>query len=636
MEDVERLGTEPLNLGATYLGGKRASFRVWAPLVSQVSLKVLKADAARQLEMERDERGFFSIVLDEIEPGANYLYVLDRERDRPDPASRFQPTGVHGPSELVDGNAFEWHDAEWKGPSLTEAIFYELHVGTFTQEGTFEAIIAKLPYLKELGITILEIMPVAQFPGKRNWGYDGVNLFAVQNSYGGPEQLKELVDACHESHMAVCLDVVYNHFGPEGNYLHEFGPYFTNKYQTPWGDAINYDGAECEEVREFFIQNALYWITEYHIDILRLDAVHGIFDSSETHILKLLKVCAEKRARLLGRRVLLIAESDLNDPKLIRKPADGGFGLDGQWSDDFHHSVHVGLTGENKGYYQDYTSLADIGKAIKSGYVYDGQFSQFRKKKHGAKAGDIPSKRFVICTQNHDQVGNRAFGDRLSALISFEAQKCAAALLLIAPNTPLLFMGQEYGEVAPFQYFIHHSDERLVNATREGRKTEFASFGWTDVPDPQDEATFERSKLDWQLHDQKRHAAIHRLYMDLIKLRRTCLERCLTSGDVRVTVNPGERWLALEYPALGSSAGIGLVISLSKKPNEILLPFRKESWLQPLLDTEHDRYGGTKKCASKEWSNTILLQPEHSVVGKILLDRQRDPNYGPKIDPKIE
>jgi maltooligosyltrehalose trehalohydrolase len=398
----------------------------------------------------------------------------------------------------VDPQAFEWTDLSWCGLPLSDFIIYELHVGAFTAEGTFDAVIPQLRYLKEtVGVTAIEVMPVAQFPGCRNWGYDGAHPFAVQSSYGGPDGLKRLVNACHATGLAVILDVVYNHLGPEGNYLGDFGPYFTDRYKTPWGSAINYDGPDSDAVRHYVVSNALYWVTEYHIDALRLDAIHGIFDFSAVHILKELTVAVHQQAASLGRQVFMIAESDLNDSRIIDPPSHGGYGVDAQWNDDFHHALRVTFTGEHTGYYQDFHGLKDLRTALQEGFVYQGQPSTYRRRRHGNSSQHCHPSQFIVFAQNHDQIGNRATGDRLSAQLSFEALKAAQALVLLSPNLPLLFMGEEYGETAPFQYFIDHGDPALVEAVKQGREKEFAHFNWRpeDIPHPQDPATFERCRL---------------------------------------------------------------------------------------------------------------------------------------------
>ncbi len=511
-----------LDIGANRTGPDLTRFRVWAPRASSVAIRFLDGDPST-VPMQPEADGYFQTTVAGVAAGTRYRYILDGTLERPDPASRFQPDGVHGPSAVVDHNAFQWTDRTWRGLPIEDMIIYELHVGTFTPEGTFEAIISRLPYLKEtVGVTAVELMPVAQFPGRRNWGYDGTYPFAVQASYGGPEGLKRLVDACHAMGMAVMLDVVYNHLGPEGNYLADFGPYFTDRYQTPWGAAINYDGPDSDPVRHYFISNALYWVTEYHIDGLRLDAVHGIYDFSPSHILKDMAAAVHAQAERLDRHVLIVAESDSNDTRLIDPPAVRGFGLDGQWNDDFHHALHVVLTGERTGYYQDFHDLKDLANAVREGFVYQERYSPYRRRRHGSASRHCRPSQFIVFAQNHDQIGNRAAGDRLNTILPTEALFVARALVLLAPNIPLLFMGEEYGETAPFHYFIEHGDFALVEAVRQGRRREFAHFGWKpeEIADPQAVETFERSKLDWERRTE-RQMNLLRWTKALIELRRT-------------------------------------------------------------------------------------------------------------------
>lgn len=519
-----------LDIGATPTTGDAVKFRVWAPYAKSVDVKLIDQDRV-VVPMQRDERGYFEAVVTGVSPRTRYRYVLDGGKERPDPASRLQLEGVHGPSSVIDPTSFRWTDKDWKGIALDEFIIYELHVGTFSKEGTFEAIIPHLPYLKDtVGITAIELMPVAEFPGRRNWGYDGVYPFAPQSSYGGHHGLKRLVDACHAFGLAVILDVVYNHLGPEGNYLGDYGPYFTDKYRTPWGSAINYDGPDSDAVRHYVISNALYWVTEYHIDGLRLDAIHGIFDCSAQHVLKDLASAVHAQAQLLGRQVAVIAESDLNDTRVIDAPSVGGYGLDGQWNDDFHHALRVVLTGERKGYYEDFHGLGDLAAAVRDGFAYSARYSIYRRRRHGNSSRHCRPSQFVVFSQNHDQIGNRALGDRLSTQLPWDALKAIRTLVLLSPNIPLLFMGEEYGETAPFQYFIEHGDPDLVESVRQGRRREFAHFGWNpeDIPDPQDSGTFERSRLCREsLND--RQAALLRWTKALIQLRKD--ESSLTAGD---------------------------------------------------------------------------------------------------------
>ena len=496
---------------------------VWAPSVTSISLVV--AEDSKEISMDPEGNGYFITFLGGARPGTKYFYLLNGNQTRPDPASRFQPEGVNGPSEVIDPGGFKWKDQAWRGMPLEKMILYEIHTGTFTEGGTFEAIIPFLAYLKkDLGVTAIELMPVAQFAGTRNWGYDGAYFYAPQNSYGGPDGLKSLINACHQKGLAVILDVVYNHLGPEGNYLSDYAPYFTDRYQTPWGRAINFDGPESDEVRRFIIDNALYWVTDYHFDGLRIDAVHGIFDFSARHILFDIKEEVQRQAKVLGRHIAVIAESDLDDVRIINPPGKGGYGLDAQWNDDFHHCLHTLLTNERDGYYQDFGDIGQMVKALREGFVYTGQYSSFRRRRHGNSSNHLPSTKFVVFSQNHDQVGNRTKGDRLSTLVSFEALKLAAGIVLLSPNIPLLFMGEEYGEEAPFQYFVSHSDQELIEAVRRGRRQEFAAFGWKgELPDPQDEATFLRSKIRLDRCHSEKNKVFLGFYKTLIRLRKELL-----------------------------------------------------------------------------------------------------------------
>lgn len=491
---------------------------MWAPNAGRVVLHLLNAG---EFVMEPGAEGDFHITT-AARAGDRYFYRVDDHQPVPDPVSRLLPQGVHGPTEIVDPESFPWSDEGWRGLDRRDYVIYELHVGAFSPQGTFDGVIEKLDHLKELGVTVLEVMPVAAFPGERNWGYDGVSPFAVQASYGGPEGLKRLVDAAHRAGLAVMLDVVYNHLGNEGNYLRLFGPYFTARHKTPWGEAVNYDGPGSEGVRRFVVENALYWVREYHLDGLRLDAVQTIYDDSPRHILAEIGDEVHRLAGQLGRRVCVIAESDQNDPVMVRPPQAGGYGLDAVWSDDFHHAVHTVLTGENRGYYQDYGRVEQIVRALNQGFVFQGEHFHYWGAPRGAPAPDVALPAHVLCIQNHDQVGNRARGERLTALVPRGARKLAAALLLLAPHTPLLFMGQEYDEAAPFQFFTSYGDPALQQAVRHGRREEFKEFDWQDVPDPEDPATFERSRLQWPVVSGHRPEQAEMLawYRELLRLRR--------------------------------------------------------------------------------------------------------------------
>jgi maltooligosyltrehalose trehalohydrolase len=601
--------TWSLDRGARVLSDGSVRFSVWAPHAQRVAVQLATGSTTSEHELERGPHGVYDGVVPNA-AGADYRYVLfgqgkrERERERrelPDPVSRWQPEGVHGPSRVVDPRAFTWTDGEWRGIPMADYVIYELHVGTFTPEGTFDAVIGDLERLVKLGVTAIEIMPVAEFPGGRNWGYDGVHLYAPQSSYGGPNGLKRLVDAAHAHGLAVVLDVVYNHLGPEGNYLDAFGPYFTETYRTPWGRAVNYDGAGSDEVRRFVIDNALYWVTEYHVDALRLDAVHGIFDFGALHLLQELAQAVHEQAARLGRTVVVIGESDLNDPKLIRRPDEGGFGLDAQWSDDFHHAVHAALTGERSGYYVDFGDVETIAEALREPFVYAMRYSKSRNRRHGAPSTGIPRDRFVVAIQNHDQVGNRAAGDRLSTLVSPEQLRLAAALLLLSPYVPLIFMGEEYGETNPFQYFISHGDEELVQAVCSGRREEFAAFGWGEsVPNPADESTFLDSRLDRSKLDDPKHAGMVELYRDLIGLR-VPGSWFLVPGspdDSRVTHHQG---LITVERRLGDTRRVIAMFNCSEREREFSLP--DGSW-QLVLSTDEDKYAGRVRATAAAMAST--------------------------------
>jgi maltooligosyltrehalose trehalohydrolase len=540
--------------GATYRNGL-TEFRVWAPAAERVVIRLKRASASeyRDFPMRRlgssdygipelgDVRDADTFVLEiDAHPGDLYLYIIDGGTPVPDPISRFLPDGVHGPTEIIDPTQFHWTDQAWHGLNYNEYVLYELHIGTFTEEGTLDSAIAKLPYLKELGVTAIELLPVNAFPGKHNWGYDGVGLYAVQASYGGPAALRRFVDAAHHHGLAVVLDVVYNHLGNEGNYLRQFGPYFTAKHQTPWGEAINYDDDGSHAVRRFVIGNALYWIDEYHLDGLRLDAVQTIKDDSGKHIVAEIAERVHELGRDLGRIVSVMPETDENYARYITQ-----YGCDGVWSDDFHHAVHTLLTEENKGYYQDFAGRPELLlRALNEGFAFQGEVFRFWNDVRGTSAAGVPLPAHIICIQNHDQVGNRARGERLSALTSRGARKWAAALLLLAPHTPLLFMGQEFDEQAPFQFFTDYEDPTLQKAVSEGRRKEFADLDWTEVPDPEDDETFERSRLNWEWTDHQKEML--NWYRELLQLRRTHVTHGRRTCKAELI---GEKCLRMEVPA---------------------------------------------------------------------------------------
>lgn len=511
-----------MKIGANYRGSGECEFTVWAPYSKEVAVQIISPQQ-RLIPMEmKDEEGHWTIAASDIAPGTLYFYKLDGKDDRPDPASKFQPKGVHGPSEVVDLSTFSWNDSNWSGVPLEEMVMYELHVGTFTPEGTFEAIIPRLSELRELGVNAIEIMPVAQFPGDRNWGYDGVFPFAVQNSYGGVQGLKKLVDACHQHGISVILDVVYNHLGPEGNYFPDFGPYLTNKYRGDWGEALNFDDRYNGGVRNFCLENAVYWLQEFHVDALRLDAIQGIYDLGIKHFLQELAETVHHIYEQQGRKHYLIAESDLNDVKVIRPREKGGIGIDAQWNDDFHHSLHALLTGENDRYYQDFGKIEHLEKSFREGFVYSGQYAPHRKRRHGSDSTEEPGYRFIVFSQTHDQIGNRILGDRLSKLVSFEGLKLAAGAVYLSPFIPFMFMGEEYGEERPFFYFISHSEPELIEVIRKSKEEEFKAFaGQGEGYDPQSVDTFNRCKLNWEQRNSDKGKALWQLYQQLIQFRRS-------------------------------------------------------------------------------------------------------------------
>jgi maltooligosyltrehalose trehalohydrolase len=603
------------SLGSSMRNENSCGFLVWAPRASKVDVCITEP-RERKIGMQAARCGYFHAVVDDIATGALYQYRLDDEKERPDPASRYQPRGVHGPSQIVE-NRFNWNDSGWRGLPLENYVLYELHVGTFTPQGTFGAIIPRLPALKDLGVTAIELMPVAQFPGDRNWGYDGVYPYAVQASYGGPLALKAFVDACHQHQIAVALDVVYNHLGPEGNYLADFGPYFTDVYKTPWGQAINFDDPGSDEVRRYFIENALQWVTDFHIDALRLDAIHAIVDPSARTFLEELREAVHARAKQLSRNVYLIPESNRNDARVVAVPEVGGWGYDAVWNDDFHHSLHVLLTGEQAGYYEDFCGIDDLAGCYREGFLYAGRYSKFRQKRYGSSSKQIPAKRFVVCAQNHDQVGNRRVGDRLSQLLSFEQLKLAAATVLLSPYVPLLFMGEEYAESAPFQYFVSHGDPSLIEAVRQGRKEEFAGFGWNgDLPDPQSEATFLGCKLNWDSRGSGQHRILWEFYRELFRLRREVSSLARLDKDaLEVTSFADQKVLLVKR--WDASNQVLSAYHFDQNSTKLALPIPPGRWHR-ILDADEERWGGAgsqiPELLDVSGETTMFLAPWAFVV----------------------
>lgn len=547
--------------------------RVWAPHAQRV--EIVLYPELRRFPCLEEGGGWFRVEEDICPAGQLYAFSLDGGAPMPDPRSHEQPDGVHGPSRRIDFETFRWNDAAFEAASHSSMVIYEVHVGTFTDEGTFDSMIPRLASLRELGVTHVELMPVASFPGARGWGYDGVGLFAPQRSYGGPNGLARLVDACHAHGLGVILDVVYNHLGPSGNYLSHFGPYFTDRYHTPWGQAFNYDGPGSDEVRRLVLDNAKYWLEIYHIDGLRLDAVQTIFDLSPKHLLAELSEEVEALGKQLGRQVILIGECDLNAPRFISPRTSGGYQLDAQWSDDFHYTLHAALTGERAGYYQDFGALEHLARALRHGFAFQGEFSRYRRRAQGAPPESLPGRRFVVYSQNHDQIGNRPNGDRLPSLVSPSKQELAAALTLLSPFTPLLFMGEEWGTPSSFKFFIDHAEPDLREAVSMGRKRELAEFGWTlsATPDPSAVSTFFDSKLDWSERESDFGRARLTWYRELIRLRRTHPD--LADDDlekVRVDYDEQARWLVLWRGRIGLACHFGeAAAELDLPPARVLL-----------------------------------------------------------------
>ena len=549
------------------------STRVWAPDVGQVELVV----GEQRSSMTFEAGGWWSGP--DVGLETDYAFSIDGGPPRPDPRAQRLPQGVHGPSRRVDHERFEWHDAGFRPEPLADGVVYELHVGTFSPQGTFEGAIEHLDELVDLGISHVELMPVHAFPGSHGWGYDVAGFFAVQEAYGGPDGLKHFVDACHGRGLAVILDVVYNHLGPEGCYLPLFGPYVTDRFRTPWGGAINLGDAGADEVRRFILDNALLWLRDYHVDGLRLDAVHAFIDLTATHLLEELAVAVDDLARQLDRDLVLIAESDLNDPRVMRSRDLGGYGIDAQWSDDYHHALHTMLSGERDGYYEDFAGLPDVVRALERGWVYEGRYSQHRGRRHGRSSDGLALDRMLGYVQNHDQVGNRARGERLSRLVDERRLRVAAGLVLCGPFVPLLFQGEEWGATTPFLFFADFDDEALGEAVRTGRRREFAAFGWRpeDVPDPLARSTFEASRLDRNETGLEPHAGLLEWHRQLIGLRRA------TSGPLpgvrpRVQADVEAGWLVAEIGARTVAANVSptprsvplaaqLTVSLASDPD---------------------------------------------------------------------
>jgi maltooligosyltrehalose trehalohydrolase len=602
--DVNRRG-----IGINFNNRKEAEINIWAPLAEQVEVKLESVS----IPLEKDEYGYWYAVTQQLLPGALYKIAIDGNA-YPEPASLAQPKGVHEHSAAIDLQSFTWTDDQWDNIPLEEYIIYELHTGTFSSEETFKGVENKLDYLKELGVTAIEIMPVAQFPGSRNWGYDGVFPFAVQSSYGGAEGLQQLVNACHTKGIAVILDVVYNHLGPEGNYFGSFGPYFTNKYNTPWGNAINFDDAYCDGVRRYFIENALMWLRDFHIDALRLDAVHAIKDFSPMHILREIKEHVDELQKQSGKQHYLVVELDLNDNRFINPIDAEGYGMDAQWVDEFHHALRVTAGGEITGYYADFNGIEHLAKSYRDAYVYDGQYSHHRKKMFGIKADTNKGQQFVVFSQNHDQVGNRMLGERTSQLVSFEMQKLMAAAVLVSPYLPLLFMGEEYAEPNPFLYFVSHTDAELAEAVRQGRKQEFAAFHAAgEAPDPVSEETFQRSKLQWNSLQQQKHQTMFLYYKELIRIRKeTPVLKTLNRENVTVEVHREENVLTLTRRHKEQT--VLCMMNFSQQTQCVKVPGTANEWKKLLASHDTQWNGSEGAPMSIQPGKDIMLQPESALI----------------------
>ena len=607
------------SLGATVLADGRTRFRVWAPRATDVALKI-DGPTSRLLPMSRMPNDYFEVTVADISSGSRYWFQLDGGRLFPDPASRSQPDGVHSPSAFVDPSTFHWSSRLWRAPALEQYVIYELHVGTFTAAGTFDAAIDELDRLRQLGITAIELMPVNEFPGERNWGYDGAYPFAAKSSYGGPEGLARFVDACHQRELAVILDVVYNHFGPEGAYAGEFGNYYSDRYRTLWGDAINFDGPGSDQVRRFFIESGLYWLRELRIDAFRVDAIHAIFDQSAVPFLRQFTEAIHGAARGLGRPAYVIAESDLNDPRVVQSPESGGLGFDAQWSDDFHHALHTALTTERDGIYRDFDGVADLKRAFERGFVYMGQYSRFRQRKHGAPTGNVRPSQLVVCDQNHDQIGNRAIGDRLAETLSLAQLKLAAACTLLSPFIPLIFMGEEYGETAPFQFFTSHSDPELSEAVRRGRAEEFNAYRWaSEIPDPQATETFNHSTLNPEHRESSQGRTLQEYHRELIRLRRelpAMAEPSFTKQDVEIAGSDKNLLIVVrrnnEHEAL-------ILLNIADEMTDINVPDANTEW-SLILDSSEERWGGNRRSTAPHRlvaTDSIEVAP----WGTMVLDR---------------
>lgn len=615
------LNTQKRNIGVNFSTTGEAKIRVWSPLSGSVQLVITATDEV--IALEKQDFGYWTLNTSALHEGAHYTFSIDGKTGLPDITSLSQPLGTHGPSVALDLLHFPWNDTDWQNIPLEDYIFYELHTGTFTAGGSFIDIEERLNYLVELGITAIELMPVAQFPGKKNWGYDGVFPFAVQHSYGGAPCLQHLVNAAHNKGLAVVLDVVYNHLGPEGNYFSEYGPYFTSKYQTPWGNAINFDDDWSQGVREYFIENALMWFRDFHIDALRLDAVHAIKDCSAVHFLQELRTEVDQLMAVTGMNYYLVAELDLNDTRFITPVNEGGYGIDAQWIDEFHHALRVTAGGDTTGYYEDFEQIHHLAKAYRDVYVYDGQFSRHRKKTFGKKVQDNPGSQFVIFSQNHDHIGNRMLGERTSQLVSFEMQKLMAGSTLLSPFLPLLFMGEEWSETNPFLYFIDHKDPELTEAIRQGRRKEFAAFHVQgEAPDPAAQNSFESSKLQWSLLNVAPHKTMFGFYKELIKLRKNhpALHH-LHRDKFQVEENIEQQTILLKRWFEGTE--LFCVMNFSLVAHSFILPGGEGTEWRQLFNSAECLWGGPEE-------DTAAIHSHHKNTGEVTISPESFKIYNRK------
>jgi maltooligosyltrehalose trehalohydrolase len=607
---IKEIDIQRRRIGVNFLDNGKAEIVVWAPDHKEISVVI---NDTVKVKLIREAYGYHSITTAKLAPGDHYQFALENGLF-PDPASLCQPLGVHRPSKAIKLNTYKWGDQHWRNIPLEKYIIYELHTGTFSPGGTFSEIEDKLDHLKALGITAIELMPVAQFPGNRNWGYDGVFPFAVQYSYGGAEALQHLIDTCHQKEIAVILDVVYNHLGPEGNYLEIYGPYFTDKYKTPWGKAINFDDAGCDGVRDFFAQNALMWFRDFHVDALRLDAVHAIRDFSPVHILREIRQAVNVLMDETCHKHYLIAECDLNDTRFITPPEEHGYGMDAQWIDEFHHALRVTTGQKQQGYYADFNGLAHLAKSYKDAYVYTGQYSPHRQKSFGVSTEQFSPSRFVVFSQNHDQTGNRMLGERTSKLVSFEMQKLMAGAVIMSPYIPLLFMGEEWSEPNPFQYFVDPGDPQLAEAIRKGRKEEFKSFQQhEEAPDPVDEETFMHSKLQWNLLKEEPHSTMFKYYQALISLRKKVpVLRHPDRRNLEVTCDEEHQILVIHR--WNQEQHVICMMNFSKTGYQATLPGHKKQWKNILDSASPDWNGPLASPTIITVNETVTVQPESILI----------------------